>query len=96
MLKITVQDEPEHVRLQLEGNLAGPWVGDLEEAWRAAQSTLNGRSLSLDVTAVGFVDPAGRYLLALLRCRGSRLIASGTVMTEFVLTLEEDWSPRHE
>jgi hypothetical protein len=91
MLKITRQDEPERIRLQLEGDLSGPWVGDLEEAWRGMRPALAERGLWLDMTAVGYVDPAGRYLLALLRCNGAHVIASGTVMTEFVLSLEEEW-----
>jgi hypothetical protein len=91
MLRITVQDGPEQVRFKLEGNLAGPWVAELEEAWRAAQATLTGRALCLDLTGVGYVDRAGEYLLALLRCRGVHVVASGTVMTEIVRALAEDW-----
>ena len=62
MLRITLDDGAEKVRLKLEGNLVGPWVAELEEVWQAAQSTLAGRSLSVDVTAVGHVDSAGKYL----------------------------------
>jgi ABC-type transporter Mla MlaB component len=94
MLRITVHDEPDKVRLKLEGNLVGPWVAELEEAWRAAQLTLAGRALSLDVTAVGHVDSAGKYLLALLRGRGADVTASGTVMTDLVRTIAEDWPLR--
>jgi ABC-type transporter Mla MlaB component len=94
MLRITVHDEPDKVRLKLEGNLVGPWVAELEETWRAAQLTLAGRALSLDVTAVGHVDSAGKYLLALLRGRGADVTASGTVMTDLVRTIAEDWPLR--
>jgi hypothetical protein len=47
--------------------------------------------LYLDLTAVNHVDRAGRYLLVLLRCGGAHLIASGTLMTELVRTLTDDW-----
>jgi ABC-type transporter Mla MlaB component len=96
MLKITVHAAADNVRLELEGNLVGPWVAELEEAWRAAQPTLAGRSLSLDVTAVGHVDSAGKYLLALLRGSGAELLASGMVMTDLVRTIADDWPLRAE
>ena len=91
MLRITVQEVPEQVRLKLEGNLAGPWVAELEDAWRAAQPGRAGRSVLLDLTAVGYVDDAGKYLLALLQCSGASVMASGTVMTELVRGLARDW-----
>ena len=90
MLKITVQESPGEVRLKLEGNLAGAWVTELEDCWRSAHSILAGRPLCVDLTAVEQVDRAGRYLLALLRRNGARLVASGAVMTELVRTLSGD------
>jgi hypothetical protein len=96
MLRITVQDGPDQVRLKLEGNLVGPWVAELEEAWRAARRQLAGRSVFLDVTAVGYVDDAGKYLLALLRGSGTHVMASGTAMTDLVQTITNDWPLREE
>jgi len=91
MLRITVQDEPEQVTLKLEGNLYGIWVTELEDSWRAVNSTLAGRPLLLDLTAVDRVDSAGNYLLALLRRSGAQLIASGTAMSELVRSIARDW-----
>jgi ABC-type transporter Mla MlaB component len=91
MLRITVQDEPDQVTLKLEGNLGGIWVAELEDSWRAVNSTLAGRSLLLDLTAVDRVDSAGNYLLALLRRSGAQLIASGTAMSELVRSIARDW-----
>jgi len=96
MLRITVQDGPDQVTLKLEGNLTGPWVAELEDAWRSARPTLAGRSLSLDVTAVGYVDNAGKYLLALLRRSGVQVTAAGTVIADLVRTIAEDWPLREE
>jgi anti-anti-sigma regulatory factor len=94
MLRITVQDGPDQVRVKLQGNLVGPWVAELEDAWRIAQPARAGRSVSLDLTAVGYVDSTGKYLLALLRCRGAHVMACGTVMTDLVRTIAEDWPLR--
>jgi ABC-type transporter Mla MlaB component len=91
MLRITVLDGPDEVILKLEGSLTGTWVAELEDCWRAAQRTLGGRALRLDLTAVQRVDRAGTYLLALLRRSGVQLIAAGTVMTELVHSITGDW-----
>ncbi len=91
MLRITVQYEPDQVTLKLEGKLSGIWVAELEDSWRAANSTLAGRSLRVDLTAVDRVDSASNYLLALLRRSGAQLIASGTAMTELVRSIARDW-----
>ena len=91
MLRITVTPESDCIRLKLEGDLAGTWVTELEESWRAAHAIRGDRRLYLDLTAVEHVDRAGTYLLALLRCSGAHLIASGTLMTELVRTIAGDW-----
>ena len=91
MLRITVQPEPDRIRLKLEGDLAGTWVGEAEDSWRQAHSMRGERTLYVDLTAVERLDRAGRYLLGLLRHSGAHLIASGTMMTELVQTIEDDW-----
>ena len=91
MLRITVQPEPDRIRLMLEGDLAGAWVAELEHSWRATAAIRDGRPLHLDLTGVGHIDRAGRYLLGLLHCNGARLIATGTLTTALVRTLEDQW-----
>jgi anti-anti-sigma regulatory factor len=88
MLRITVQPEPDRIRLKLEGDLAGMWVSEVEDSWRA---TRGDRPLYLDLTGVEHIDRAGRYLLGLLHCSGAHLIASGISTTELVRTLKNDW-----
>ena len=96
MLRIVVGEGSDQVTLKLEGSLAGPWVAELEHAWRAARPGLKGRSLGVNLTAVDYVDEAGKYLLALLSGYGAHLTATGTAMTELVRTIAEDWSRRGE
>jgi ABC-type transporter Mla MlaB component len=91
MLRITVQESQDQVTIKLEGSLAGAWVMELEEVWRATRTILVGRTLSINLTEVSNVDRAGTYLLVLLRDRGTRLIASGLVMTGIADMLRE-WS----
>jgi len=91
MLRITVQPNPREVRIKLEGKLAGAWVAELEDCVRSAHSTLGGRPLCLDLSAVEQVDRAGRYLLALLRRQGAQFVAAGAMMTELVRSIAGDW-----
>lgn len=93
MLRITVRPGSNEVGLLLEGDLTGAWVTELEDSWRSARSTLDGRSFCVDLSEVGRVDQAGRYLLVLLHLDGARLIASGVAMTDLVRTLSGDWPP---
>ena len=94
MLRITVQDTPNEVTLKLEGSLAGAWVAELEEAWRDSNSKLAGRVIRVDLTDVDRVDPAGKYLLALLRDQGTGLVASGKVTQ--IEEIIEGWTLREE
>ena len=96
MLRITVEEASNQVTLRLEGNLIGAWVTELEEAWRAASANLASRLLCLDLTAVGGIDPAGRYLLLLLHDRGARLMISGQVITEIDADIVEGWHLRKD
>src|SRR2546426_11711344 len=76
MLRITVTPESDVIRLKLEGDLAGAWVTELEESWRAAHSTRGDRRLNLDLTAVERVDMAGGNLLGLFSYSGAPLRVS--------------------
>ena len=75
MLKITLHDSAEELRLKLEGKLAGLWVGELRQCWRTAASTTQGRDTVLDLRDVDFVDPEGQSLLADMHRQGVRLVA---------------------
>lgn len=91
MLKITVQTEVDEIRMKLEGDLAGTWVGDLEECWRANRSSSGGKPACLDLTGVLRVDDAGRYLLALIRGSGARMVSAGVEMKALLESIDHDW-----
>lgn len=95
MLKITVQAEPDEVRMKLEGDLAGTWVADLEECWRSTRASSAGKPACLDLTGVTRVDDAGRYLLALIHGNGARMVSTGVAMNELLDSIGRDWpAPR--
>jgi hypothetical protein len=75
MLRITVHDNPEALTFQLEGRLAGLWVGELEECCRR---TVAGRqpAVHFDLAGVTFIDTAGRAFLAGMHRQGAEFNAA--------------------
>jgi anti-anti-sigma regulatory factor len=74
MLKITLHDSASEFRLKLEGRLAGPWVGELEQCWRTASSTTAGRRTVVDLADVDFVDQSGQAVLTQMHAGGVELV----------------------
>jgi len=91
MLRITLQDSADRLRLELEGGLAGAWVPELENCWRLSAPTLAGRELWVDLSGVDCVDSAGRYLLALMHASGARFLSSGCKMSALVQEITGNW-----
>lgn len=90
MLKITTHKDIQMVRLQIEGALVGCWVKELELAWRAAQPTLCGQSLQLDLAGTTRVDTAGSYLLKLMHKEGVQFLGSGPSMRAMISEITGD------
>lgn len=84
MLKITIQDRAEELRLRLEGRLSGAWVNELRQCWQTAASTTEFRATVLDLREVDFVDPDGQALLADMHRRGVRLEACSPLIQHLV------------
>ena len=62
MLKISItSDSDEAIQFQLEGNLAGPWVEELQRLSDEALS--HQKALSLDLERLWYVDLRGVTLL---------------------------------
>jgi hypothetical protein len=91
-LRITVHDKPEASTFQLQGRLVGPWVRVLEECW---QSTLTGRrdtAVLLDLTAVTFIDAAGKACLT-ARHQGAKFIAADDLTNAVVAEITQTPAP---
>lgn len=76
MLKITTTQEPEALRLVLEGRLAGPWLNELEQAWRSIDDSMTVRRI-VDLTGVTYIEENGVALLNQMWREGAELIATG-------------------
>lgn len=83
MLRITVSP-PHHPAptLKLEGKLLGPWVDELQQACAATAVSL--QQVSLDLSAVSYVDGAGVALLRDLQRRGVRLASYSGFIAELL------------
>jgi len=63
MLRITVQESENAVKVVLEGRVAGPWVNELEQVWEATAPRVLSRKVSIDLRNVTYVDAAGKGVL---------------------------------
>ena len=71
MLKISIVSNSDlAIHFQLEGNLAGPWVEELQRLSDEALS--HQKTVSIDLEKVWFVDPRG---VALLRDLAKRRVS---------------------
>ena len=77
MLKISTVTNAESTALRLEGRLAGPWVQELERCWDSTVATAMNHPLTVDLSAVTYVDSDGKDLLRKIHQRGAKLVASG-------------------
>ena len=88
MLKITLHDQPDQLRLRLEGRLVGPWVQELNQCWRTAISTTANRAVVVDLREVDFVDTDGQALLETMRREGVQLIAATPLIRSVLAKVE--------
>jgi ABC-type transporter Mla MlaB component len=88
MIRITAHHEANTTRLSLEGKLAGDAVGELERCWRVAATTKT--SVSIDLTAVSFIDNRGKQLLVEMFEGGARLISKGLLARCIIEEIKEE------
>jgi ABC-type transporter Mla MlaB component len=84
MLKATVSSEPDLTTVKLEGKLASAWVLEAAKCAEEIVSTVRAANVAVDLTAVTFVDQAGKSLLTALAKAGVRLISDDPVMDAIV------------
>ena len=89
MFRITSINAGDELVLKVEGCLAGACVPELERCWHQASSTLNGRSLLIDLRDVCHVDESGRTLMTEMCRTHVRFLARGCVMPEIVREIRE-------
>jgi anti-anti-sigma regulatory factor len=84
MLRITTHDESELLTFQLEGSLAGPWVKELRHCWQSTRAGRDTTAVRVDLSAVTFIDAAGKELLAAMHSQGAEFVCAGCLMRAVV------------
>jgi outer membrane protein len=77
MLRITTERKRGRLTLYIEGRLAGPWVGALEQCWRELSPRGERHKFYINLCGVSFIDDAGKILLKEMHREGGELIAEG-------------------
>jgi hypothetical protein len=80
-LLISIQENDNSIGFTLVGRLAGPWVAELEHAWKEVEPRLEEKRLSLDVCDLTYSDAGGKRVLRDMFVKSS---------AEFVTS--NDWS----
>jgi len=76
MLRITVHNDSQSIRLQLEGRLAAPWLEALDECWKRAVANEGQPRLEVDLTGLTSIDRAGKASLEAMHRQGAKFIVS--------------------
>ena len=84
MLRITIAEMATEQRWTVEGRLVQPWVGELRTCWKRRHRAQNGRTCTVDLSEVTFIDNSGLRLLRTMSKEGTRFIARG-LYTKHVL-----------
>ncbi|HZS70417.1 MAG TPA: TolC family protein [Candidatus Acidoferrum sp.] len=77
MFKISSEKKRGRIVLTVEGRLAGPSVGTLEQCWRELKTNSPQEKFSVDLCGVSFIDDAGKVLLKEVHRQGAQLVAEG-------------------
>jgi outer membrane protein len=77
MLRITTEKRRGKTVLSIEGRLAGPLLGTLEQCWREVRQASPSERVNVNLCGVSFIDAAGKMLLKEIHRQGGELVAEG-------------------
>ena len=90
MLRITIGKNSRSTILRVEGRLAGPWVDELQRAWRSVSPEPADGRVSVDLTDVTLVDKEGKALLETMHAEGAKLKSARCVTRRLVEEIERN------
>ena len=88
-MRITVHEQPAAITLKLEGSLAGPRVGVLDECLQNTLASDRKPTICVDLTGVTFIDNAGQECLAAMHRRGVEFIAPDALTKDIVAEITQ-------
>jgi anti-anti-sigma regulatory factor len=81
-LRITIENKPKTAVIKLEGRVVGPWAEELAAVWGDLATTLDGRSATLDLRDVTYVDVSGMRVLRQICREKHPAILTASPLTE--------------
>jgi len=75
-LRYYLHDGPAALRFQLAGSLNLESASQIDQVWRTASSSLNGRKRIVDITFLSCMDEHGSELLARWHREGTQIVAN--------------------
>src|SRR5712692_10443664 len=94
LLRVTTEKRRWKTVLAVEGRLAGPWVGALEQCWRELHAASPREKYHIDLCGVSVIDASGKVLLKEIHRQGGRLIAEGCLNQAVVREIVADASEK--
>ena len=85
MLKITAVNNANHTTLVLEGQLADPWLGELERIWNESQMSIPTRTIVVDLKDVTVISQSGENILYRMMTGGVEFNCCRGILTKHVL-----------
>ena len=87
-LRITVNELESSIEVTLEGRLAGPWVAELNKAWRETAPRLDRKRLSLNLRDLISLSDDGKQVLREIVAEASpEILTSDPLMKHFAQEL---------
>ncbi|HEV2489233.1 MAG TPA: TolC family protein [Candidatus Acidoferrales bacterium] len=77
MMKATIKSDGAQTTVVVEGQIAGPWVGELERAWNDLRPSEGSRTITIELKDVTFIDDTGKLLLRRMAGEGATLRGAG-------------------
>jgi hypothetical protein len=83
-LRITVHERDGSIEVILEGRLAGPWVAELNKAWRETAPRLGSRTISLNLRDLTHSNEDGKKVLREIVAQTSAEILASDPLTKYL------------
>jgi len=77
MLKITIHEDGQMMKLVVEGKLVGASVSELETSWKQSRQGRQSGRIVVDLSGVTHIDAIGEVALCSMIADGARLIVKG-------------------
>lgn len=71
----------------VEGRIAGPWVGELEQVWAQLQAGEGRQAITIELKDVTFIDEAGKGLLRRMADSGATIRGGGCATSAIVRSI---------